>query len=144
MTPNSHTSDDGAFLVATAGANPIDADSWSAPDHQSTAYQTPLAFQSDALGMISKFPDEAGVGMNAYDRDPSGWAAKEDWARHQALIKQLYLYEKKPLKEVMRYMEDQYDFRATSVSMLGLFFDWVADCPKNQNVQDAYPAMGPR
>ncbi|CAD6593216.1 MAG: hypothetical protein ASARMPREDX12_006943 [Alectoria sarmentosa] len=44
---------------------------------------------------------------------PNGWAAKPNWARHEALIKQLYLYEKKSLGEVMRIMESQHGFRAT-------------------------------
>ena len=115
MTSNSHSSDNGASLVAIAGANPTDADSSSAPDHQSTAHHIPLAFQSDALRIMSNSPNEVGVGTNAPARESSKWAAKQDWARHQALIKQLYLYEKKPLKEVMRHMEDQHGFRATLV-----------------------------
>ena len=125
MTSSTHSSDEGASLVAIAGANPTDADSWSAPDHQSTAHHTPLAFQSDALGMMSNVPNEVGVGTNAPARKPSGWAAKEDWMRHQALIKQLYLYGKKPLKEVMRHMEGQHGFRATLVIRTVLFFRGV-------------------
>lgn len=62
--------------------------------------------------MISKSPNEDGVKMNTYTREPKGWAAKEAWTRHQALIRQLY--EKKPLKEVMRHMADQHGFRATT------------------------------
>ena len=125
MTSHSHSSNDGVTLAAIAGANPTDAGSWSAPGHQSTAHQTPLAFQSDALGMMSNVPNEVGVGTNAPARERSGWAAKEDWTRHQALIKQLYLYRKKSLKEVMRHMEGQHGFRATLVIRTVLFFRGV-------------------
>ena len=115
MTSHSHSSNDGASLVNIAGANATGADSWNAPDHQSTAHQIPLAFQSDPLRMMSDSPNEVGVGMNAPTREPSGWAAKEAWARHQPLIKKLYLYKKKTLKEVMRHMEAQHGFKATLV-----------------------------
>ena len=88
----------------------------------STAHQNPLAFQSDALGMMSNVPNEVGVGTNATAGKPSEWAVKDDWARYQALIKQLYLYEKKSLNEVMHHMEDQYGFKATLVIRAVLFF----------------------
>ena len=70
---------------------------------------------------MSNSPNEVGVGMNAPTREPNGWAAKEAWARHQGLIKQLYLYENKPLKEVMSYMKDQHGFKATLVIRVVLF-----------------------
>ena len=44
-----------------------------------------------------------------------GWATKEDWIRHRSTITQLY--ETKKLAEVMRTMESQYGFRATSVNL---------------------------
>ena len=122
MTSNSHSSGNGACLGAIAGANPTDAESSSAPGHQ---HQIPLAFQSDALRMISNSPNEVGVEMNTYTREPNGWAAKEAWARHQALIRQLYLYEKKPLKKVMKYIEDQHSFKATLVIRVVLFLRGV-------------------
>lgn len=115
MTSNSHSSDDGASVVATTGTNSTVADSWSVPDRNSTTHQSSLAFQPDALRMILKSLNSVGVEMIAPAREPSGWAAKEDWTRHQTLITQLYLYEKKPLKEVMRHMENHHDFKATLV-----------------------------
>ena len=121
MTSNSHSSDEGAILVAIAGANSTDADSGSVPDHQSGAPQSSLTFQPDALSTTVYFPNNVGAETNAPARKTSGWAAKESWTRHQALIKQLYLHEKKPLKEVMRHMEDQHGFRATSVLHAVLF-----------------------
>ena len=55
----------------------------------------------------------------------NGWAAKESWASHQALIKQLY--EKKPLAEVIRLMESQYGFKATLVHRAALLVPSIAD-----------------
>ena len=57
----------------------------------------------------------------------NGWAAKESWASHQALIKQLYLYEKKPLAEVIRLMESQHGFKATLVYRAALLVPSIAD-----------------
>ena len=96
-----------------AGMNPIHLDSLNFPNHQSVSYQSSPAFQPDALPI--PFPSSYHLGgpTMAPVTNPSGWAAKETWVKHQTLIKQLYLYEKKPLKEVMRIMESQHDFRAT-------------------------------
>ena len=46
--------------------------------------------------------------------DQSGWATKQDWDKHRALIGQLY--EKHKLFEVMDFMAKQHGFRATFVS----------------------------
>ena len=45
----------------------------------------------------------------------TGWAAKEEWTKREADIRQLYVHEKKPLKEVKRLMEKRHGFKATSV-----------------------------
>ena len=121
MTSNSHSSDDGASLVAVAGTNSTDADLWNVPDRHSTTHQSSLAFQPDALRMMLNSSNNTGVEMFAPAREPSGWAAKEDWATHQTLLTQLYLYEKRPLKEVMRHMENHHNFRATLVIRAVLF-----------------------
>lgn len=57
----------------------------------------------------------------------NGWATKESWASHQARIKQLYLYEKKPLAEVIRLMESQHGFRATLVHRAALLVSNIAN-----------------
>ena len=45
------------------------------------------------------------------------WPTSEpDWERHRALIRQLYLGEDKPLKDVMAIMEHEHGFKATSDS----------------------------
>lgn len=50
---------------------------------------------------------------NAVDNKAKGWATTEIWTKHQAVIAKLY--QEHELTEVMRIMERQYNFRATSV-----------------------------
>lgn len=61
----------------------------------------------------------SGVQENAqtYDhaRPVHRWATGDDWTLQQPLIRRLYLEEGKPLPEVMRIMETEQSFRATSV-----------------------------
>lgn len=39
--------------------------------------------------------------------------AKSEWARHKQTIRRLYIDEKRPLKDVMDYMETHYTFTAS-------------------------------
>ena len=48
-----------------------------------------------------------------HNADQGGWATKDDWVKHQALIAQLY--KKHVLAEVMDIMSGQHGFRATLV-----------------------------
>ena len=107
--------------MATA-ANPIDIGALNVPDHQLTPYQPAAAFQLDTLEI--RLPSASHVGDATAAPIPkiNGWAAKEDWAKHQALIKQLYFHEKKPLAEVMRLMENRHGFKATLVLRATHFF----------------------
>lgn len=98
-----------------AGAKPIHVETLRSPDHQSVSYPSSAAFQSDAMATTLYFSNEIGIPIRTPAVNSNGWATKQDWARHQALIKQLYLDEKKPLKEVMRLMRNQHDFKATLV-----------------------------
>lgn len=43
------------------------------------------------------------------------YAAPEDWKAHSDVIQNLYLTQRKPLREVMKIMERKYNFHATSV-----------------------------
>lgn len=115
MTSRSYSSNEVVPLGAMAGANPIPVESLSFPDHQSASSSSSAAFQPDAMASTLSAFNDVGAPMVTLATKPNGWAAKQHWARHQAFIKQLYLYEKKPLAEVMRIMEIQHDFRATSV-----------------------------
>ena len=128
MTTNSSYSFNGiGTLVAMAGTNPIYADSLNFPDHPSPITPSSLAFQPDPLAItLNSSHDLAGPTIAPVTK-AHGWAAKENWARHQALIKQLYLYEKKPLAEVMRLMESQHDFKATLAHQAALCVTSTAD-----------------
>lgn len=111
-----HHSDNVRSVQATAGATPVHAGLIDMPDHQSAAYQHSSAVQPDASALILPFPVPTPTIANV--ENSNGWAAKEAWAKHQGVIKQLYLHEKKPLAEVMRFMESEHGFKATLV--LGL------------------------
>jgi len=47
------------------------------------------------------------------DTGPVGWATAEEWAANRDIITNLYIDEKKKLKEVMRIMRDEHNFHAT-------------------------------
>lgn len=44
---------------------------------------------------------------------PVGWASAEEWAANRDIITNLYIDEKKKLKEVIRIMRDEHNFHAT-------------------------------
>ena len=123
------------------GANFVHFHSLSFPDHQSASHKSSAAFQSDAMP-TTPYPSDVSASMVTHVTKPNGWAAKPNWARHEAIIKQLYMYEKKSLAEVMRIMESQHGFRATSVIHAVLFISSAADVPQSQDVQNAHQAMG--
>lgn len=98
------------------------ANSLSFPDHQSASYQIPPAFQPDTTTAPLSSSDDIGALTLAPATNATGWATKQSWASHQVLIKQLYLDGKKPLAEVMSFMESQHGFKATSVLHVVLVF----------------------
>lgn len=112
MISQSHLSSEMGTLVAIADASTVHADLPGVPDHQSAASHSFPDFQPDVVPSTLYSSNDAVVPTVAAT-NPNGWAATQSWARHQPLIKQLYLYEKKPLAEVMRIMERQHGFRAT-------------------------------
>lgn len=120
MTSQLYSSSDVGNLVTIPGRNPIQADSLSFPEMHSASYQMPPAFQPDALTATLPPSNDIGAQTLASATNSNGWAAKQDWARYQALIKQLYRDERKSLAEVMRIMENQHGFRATSVIHIAL------------------------
>ena len=122
MTSKSHSSNEAGTLVATTSRNPIHADSLSFHDYRSASYQISPGFQPDALTAASSSSSDVGVPTLAPAPSANVWATKQVWARHQALIKQLYLCENKSLAEVMRFMESQHGFKATLVFHVVLIF----------------------
>lgn len=112
MISHSHLSSEMGTLAAIADASTVHADLTGVPDHQSASSHSFPDFQPDVVPSTLYSSNDAVVPTVAAT-NPSGWATTQSWARHQPLIKQLYLYEKKPLAEVMRIMERQHGFRAT-------------------------------
>ena len=115
MEHSSYVSKNIETLMQIAGTNANYAGPMSFRDHQSAAYQPSSDFQPDALAIMLPFSDEIEPPMNLTASHSTGWAAKEEWTKRKADIKQLYVHEKKTLKEVKRLMEIRYGFKATSV-----------------------------
>lgn len=113
MHSSLHPSNNVRTLQTIAGVNPVHAGLLDLPDHQSAAYQPSAAVQPDASTVMLPFPLPAPT--VAHVAKSNGWAANEAWAKHQGVIEQLYLHEKKSLAEVMLFMESKYGFKATLV-----------------------------
>ena len=75
-----------------------------------------LNSQSDTMATTSGLPNIIGFPTAAPVVEQSGWATKQDWDKHRALIGQLY--EKKKLSQVMDFMAKRHGFRATFVSRM--------------------------
>ena len=126
MAFNSHPFNNQGTLSAVAGANPIHAGILDLPDHQPAAYQLSSTFQPDASTITLSHFNPTTAPMGATVANSNGWAAKEAWEKHQAVIKQLYLHDRRPLEEVMRLMRDQHGFRATLVLRAWLYISRVS------------------
>ena len=70
--------------------------------------------QPDAMATSLELPHAVENQMAAPNANRSGWATKNDWTKHQALIGELYRGHL--LAEVMKYMESHHGFRATFVT----------------------------
>ena len=116
MEYSSHVSNNVGTLVQIAGANANYAGSMSFHDHQSAAYRPSSGFQPDASPIMLPSSNDIEAPMNMTASHSTGYAAKEEWTKREADIKQLYVHEKKPLKEVKRLMESRHGFRATLVT----------------------------
>ena len=110
-----HPSNNVRTLVRNAGAGA--SVNYSGPmsflEHQPCAYQSSSGFQSDASAVVLPFFNDVEAPMNTAVANSTGWAAKEEWTKREADIRQLYVHEKKTLKEVKRLMETRHGFRAT-------------------------------
>lgn len=115
MTSQSHLTNEVGTLVAMNARNPMHTNSLRFPGNQYASDHMSPAFQPDAFAAPLSPSNDIGALTLAPATDANGWATKQDWARHQTLIKQLYRDEKKPLAKVMRFMESQHGFKATSV-----------------------------
>ena len=115
MEPFSHPFNTVGDLQAITGANLVDASTLFS-DHQSAVYQTSSAFQPDGSAFMLPSSNRNITSTNTTQVEKrNGWAAQSAWTKYQAVIKQQYLHEKKPLQEVMCFMESEHGFKATSV-----------------------------
>ena len=73
------------------------------------------------------------------DTRTKSWATKQDWIRHQTLIRGHY--EKHTLAKVMQVMKSQHGFQATCVFLTSCFLTF-SDVFQDENVQDAPKGMG--
>lgn len=97
----------------TAGADPLQVVLPGFHNHHPTVHEDPGNLQPDA--MANAYIDDVGVTAFPTLRNQNGRAAKEDWEKHRELIKRLYLEENNSLAKVMRFMDSQHAFKATSV-----------------------------
>ena len=67
--------------------------------------------------------------------------SEEDWEPFKARIRQLYLEEDKPLKDVMAIMERDYGFKATSGSQLLFLHNSHLMPPQCEDVQKPHNQM---
>ena len=123
MLSTSHSSNNFSNLETLANTNPVHVGPFNVPNHQPAAYQPVAsqpfpACQPDASAIMLPPSNHVVTLTNATVEKPNGYAAKEAWTRHHALIKQLYFHDKKQLTEVMRFMESEHGFRATLVFSL--------------------------
>ena len=123
MQSTLHSSNNFGNIEALASTNPTHVGPFNDPNHQFAAYQPVAyqpspAFQPDASAFMLPPSNHVISVTNAVVEKPSGYAAKEAWTRHHALIKKLYFHDKKQLTEVMRFMESEHGFRATLVFSL--------------------------
>ena len=58
-------------------------------------------------------PEDVTISTTAAGTRSSTWAIDKDWMKHQTLIRELYSTH--TLAEVMKFMESEHKFKATSV-----------------------------
>ena len=102
---------DTSMLDATSLVIAANAEEGVVYPHCSQRSAAPLCFQNTA-----SFPMTPGAGQ----RIPT----KDDWESHRTEITRLYQDEKRTLNEVMKFMLERYDFRATTKMYKTRISDW--------------------
>ncbi|KAK3172044.1 hypothetical protein OEA41_004128 [Lepraria neglecta] len=83
------------------------------------------------MAATSYSSEAVGTSLVTPDSKRSAWATEQDWTRHHALIRQLY--EKNPLPKVMRLMESQHGFKATTKMYKTHVNKWGLDKKNKEN-----------
>ena len=97
--------------TAVSGTNPNHLESLSFSDHRFASRPVPVPFQSDVMASDTYSSNNVRTSWVTTSANPKGSISKRDWNKHRALITKLYA--KQTLREVMKFMESEYDFRAT-------------------------------
>lgn len=87
--------------------------------HPSNLDPFPQTFQPEETMPTSNITNDAAVPVITQSDVSTGWATEDDWARHRALITELYGGNKLP--KVMNIMESREGFKATLVDNSMLF-----------------------
>ena len=65
------------------------------------------------MASTPRLPEDSSVSTAMAAAHSSTWATDKDWTKHRALIGELY--SSHTLAEVMKFMENEHRFKATSV-----------------------------
>lgn len=104
-----------SLAMSTASADsPVDQDTIVASRARvHPGVTTSLASRKSSAGSASSSSPSAARDQDAgSSKRKDGWN-KYDWTSHKAMIKQLYMDERRPLKEVMAVMRRDYNLTAT-------------------------------
>ena len=74
------------------------------------------------MASTSKLPEDSSLATATAGAHSNTWATDKDWTKHRALIGELY--SSRTLKQVMKFMETEHKFKATSVVDLQYFCMW--------------------
>ena len=94
----------------------------AAPDHPSTLDPSSRISQPEEIVPTSYVSNDVATSVVTQSDTPNIWATEHDWARHRALITELYGEYKLP--KVMSIMESQEGFKATLVDNSRLCISW--------------------
>lgn len=96
---------------ATAHSNLAESEPLNSPHRQLAPYQFTLAFDPNESATNPPSSNDFTISSTVPIVKQNRRATKESWEMHRPLIAQLY--QKKPLTEVMRFMEREHAFKAT-------------------------------
>ncbi|KAL2057518.1 hypothetical protein ABVK25_001902 [Lepraria finkii] len=113
-----------------SGTNPNQLESLSFSDHQFASRPVSAPFQSDVMASDIYSSNNVRTSYVTISANPKGSISKRDWNEHRALITKLYA--KQTLPEVMKFMEINYDFRATVKMYKMRIKQWGLDKKNNK------------
>ncbi|KAK3167260.1 hypothetical protein OEA41_010386 [Lepraria neglecta] len=127
--------------TAVSGTNPNHLESLSFSNYRFASRPVPVPFQSDVMASDTYSSNNVRTSWVTTSANPKGSISKRDWNKHRALITKLYA--KRTLPEVMKFMESEYDFRATVKMYKMRIKQWGLDKKNNKEneMRAIYSAM---